>query len=197
MRRILPELILLITDAYTGQRPHLPYLLRIDPPPVRRVRNPHGYHLLFYRLDGEGLEVTVSVSGPYYQPRELRLSLPREGPLEIELWPERIYPFPSGATLLYGQVFREGRPLGGVRVLARTLFEEILTRTDTQGSFVLFPRRVEGRRLLRRGQGLFIPGPRGGRRISLQVETPQGMIIRRHPRWPVGEETRIQVEVRP
>ncbi|HFC96904.1 MAG TPA: hypothetical protein ENJ40_00400 [Thermosulfurimonas dismutans] len=195
MKRILPELILLITDAYTGQSPHLPYLLRIDPPPVRRVRKPHGYYLLFYRLYGERPEINLSVSGPHYRPRELRLSLPREEPLEIELWPEKIYPFPSGATLLCGQVFREGRPLSGVRVLARTLFEEILTRTDGRGSFILFPRRVEGKRLLRRGQGLFIPGLRGGRRITLQVETPEGVIIRRHLRWPVGEKTRIQVEV--
>ncbi len=194
MKIIAPDLVLHLTDAYTGERPHLPLELTPVPQAVRMVENTRGYHLLYYRRGGDPLNVTISLTSPYYQPQRLSVFLPHEGPLAIELWPERIYPFPRGATLLCGRVVKQGQPLAGALVTVKTLFEKIQTRTNAGGLFLLFPRKVDGERLIRRNRRLFLPGPRGGRRITLKIEISGQPPIKKHLRWPVGEEVETLVE---
>ncbi len=193
MKIIRPELVLLLKDAYTKESPRLSYELSLHPSEGLHGQNTRGYHL-FYHLPGR--ELLISVRSPYYLPLEKSLSLPAEEPLVFELWPREIYPFPKGATLILGCLKRRnGQEVPEAMVEIRTLFEEIKTRTDTKGCFVLFPRRVEGQRLIRQGNKLLLPGPRGGKRLPLKVKVPGLRPVTHRLIWPVGRVTKLEIEV--
>ncbi len=190
MRLVRPELILYLKDAFTEKAPHLPYELSFSPQAGRWVRNSRNYLLLYRSL---APQISISLKSPYYRDLNLSLSLPAEGLQVGELWPKEIYPFPRGTTLLWGRVTKGGLPLVGALVKIKTLFEEIETVTDEKGSFLLFPRQVEGERLLRRNGKLFLPGPRGGRRLPLKIKG-SGLSLVKRIHWPVGEKTRLVIE---
>ncbi|WP_456434547.1 hypothetical protein [Thermosulfuriphilus sp.] len=183
---VRPSLVLRLKDAFTGRPPHLPYSLDLADALVAVRRNRLEDLLLYSSGAGPG---RIVITSPYYR-RVKRVFSSNDDFLEIPLYPGRIYPFPRGSTVLSGQVVKEdeSEPVLAT-VIVRLKSETIVSQSDSQGFFVLFPERISPQDLIRTNKGWLIPGPDGSEEVELEIRASGFKTLRLTLPWPLGRIT--------
>jgi hypothetical protein len=138
-----------LVDGFTGRAPVGNPAPGIEGLDVDPMHNPSGYHVF---LDLEPGTVTLHVDGGTHyldetvtdveipDPATVDASVPSTLPVEtVELAPAPPYRFPAGATVIRGIVRNPGGdPLPGATVNVENRRQEMSTRTDANGEYVLF-----------------------------------------------------------
>ncbi|MGR9053271.1 MAG: carboxypeptidase-like regulatory domain-containing protein [Gammaproteobacteria bacterium] len=108
---------------------------------AKPIRNHSGFYVFTDLVSGSSV---VRIRSKFYLEEDRPLDVPLADALNpllsITLKPNRLYPFPSGVTLIRGRIKEEnGNPLSGAQV---TLFglsgRQIKTRATNDGRFVLY-----------------------------------------------------------
>lgn len=144
------SIALSLVDDFTGREPLGRVVLTLNGRITDAVRNRSGYYL-FLNLpsanpDGSVAGYDLGVNAEFYSPSlrdDVRpVDLPRLAPVvNMTMFPNPSYPFPSGATLLRGTVQDlSGNPIPGATVEIRN--STVQGTTTAKGEFALYFKRV-------------------------------------------------------
>lgn len=162
-------------------------------PNRKAIKNPSGYFVFLGLEDGD---YEVQIDSAHYLSKDFAISLPDPGPppddevnfvdlgeavlAEVTLIPDVSYPFPSGATLLRGQVLESsGAPVPAALL---TVLDDLGTpsalpvsfRANARGQFVLFCNKLT-KPLIKEING---KAYEGSRNLRIRAQHPQsGNII--------------------
>ncbi len=208
MDRVLDTLSLAIKPLdKMAARLELFGLLKISLKDVMRtpVKNPSGYYV-YLKLEDD--DYTVSIESEYYLFKEFTLTLPDHGLTaegntnldaevkllelkggllaEVDLIPNVNYPFPSGATLVRGEVKDgSGNPISTARIKvvgseASPAGNDLIFNTNPKGQYVLFCNRLTDSEIKK------INGKTYGGGIKLKLQATDTS----------GDSTKIDVEIK-
>ncbi|WP_456434186.1 hypothetical protein [Thermosulfuriphilus sp.] len=189
------SLIIRVKDAFTGEKPSLPFRCFIKEASHLEGRCEDGL-VVFFEIPS--FPVTVAFRSPYFRDKDFRIKDRPRAPLEITLYPSELYPFPEGATLFKGGVVDQNEyPIAGARVCLRWAGGICQTVTDDYGCFVLFPGPGEKKKW-RNHHGIpIIPGPEGRLKVKLTVTAPGYRAFGASFIWPAGKSTCQEIELSP
>ncbi|MCB0258570.1 MAG: carboxypeptidase regulatory-like domain-containing protein [Calditrichaeota bacterium] len=167
-------------------RPNGKLEVRLTNHPRKAIQNLRGYHI-YYQL--ENGEYWVEIDADYYLPRRFLVPLPLPAPppgdddvtltdingavlAEVDLQPGVTYPFPSGATLVQGEVLDPaGNPLRNATITVTSTTGGASVsgfEVDHKGQFVLFCNPITHDEIIKINGKAF----GGGRNLTLQAFDP-------------------------
>jgi hypothetical protein len=146
VRRSALAFALWIIDEFTQKPVEAQLTVKIKGEDKRKpIRNPSGYYC-FVDLATGTYVVQIEAEGffPFEEAVDMA-ALPRLNPVrEVILQPNPAYAFPPNATLIRGMVKSSGQAANAaVTATASFLKKNPQTRTDANGEFALFLRKVE------------------------------------------------------
>lgn len=169
-----------------GNQPSGRLEVRLANHPRKAVKNLSGYHIYYQLAPGE---YWVEIDAAHYLPRRFSVPIPLPSPppgdddltltdfngavlAEIDLQPDATYPFPTGATLVRGEVLdAAGGPLPNATVTVTAAVGGASVgnfEVDRKGQFVLFCSPITTDEIVRINGKLF----GGGRDLILQASDP-------------------------
>ncbi len=190
-----PSLVIRLRDAFTGDLPQLPYVLRLKGAKAKPYQNRLG-DVLYFGLETKDFE--LHIESAYFQTVSKMVSL-ASGPLfEIRLYPSSLYPFPKGSTLVRGTVTDElGSPLAGTEVKIRLKNKELSQKSDSLGFFVVFPGKIDPEDLIRQNGLWLLAGPDGGPEVEIMVKAMGFKPLSYKFPWPLGKIISQEVKLVP
>lgn len=154
----------------------------------KAIKNPSGYHVFLGLEDGD---YEVQIDSDYYLPKTFTVAIPDPGTssddeitfvdlgeaalAEVALIPGVSYPFPSGATLVRGEVVESGGdPVPGALInilddLGTPSALPVSFHTNAKGQFVLFCNKLT-KPLIKEMNG---KPYEGSRNLRIRAEHPQ------------------------
>jgi hypothetical protein len=161
------------------------------------VRNPSG-HFIFFKLIPDTYSFHVEADN--FNPLDITLSVTEnpDTPVEVRMVPSPSYEFPTGATVIRGEIFNESdkSPIPGVTIGLNYIGKSISTISSDRGEFVLYMSKMSNTTTIEINNTKYVKSASktNGLKLTFNSEKPD-FKKSKTINWEIGKETHIKLSI--